>query len=122
MTVDLPVRPGQPVALALAPGANGLMRRSQSLVWAVVNHCGRQAVGRGRTNDIATLAEGSGEFNPHLEVDIAVEVDRHVSTTSQFLASQIVPDQATAARNDGGQLGRPGATPHDGEGDRIDLC
>src|SRR3989454_1701028 len=86
-----------------------------------VNGCGRQPAGSRGTNYVAVLFEGSREFNAHLELDIGVEIDSNVTTALQSLGAHIVPNPATALRHHGSKLGRLGATPYDGEGNRIHL-
>src|SRR5262249_22106704 len=92
VAVDLPVWAGQRVATARAPLLNGLMGLMQPVVGTEMRRRGDKA-GRGcRADDLTDAGERRVKLDTHLQIDLAVPVDRDVpASAGDLVRPQLIP-------------------------------
>ena len=102
VAVDFPVRAGQGVAVCGAPFLDFDMGLVQEVVRAEVRGRGDASGGRGGGDQFAVALVGRCQFNADFEVDLIIEVYRHVPTRPGNL---LRADHAPGRQSD--HAGRP---------------
>src|SRR5271166_5257965 len=105
MAVHFPARPGQLVVMVLAPLAHSLVGVTQAVVRPPVCRGGNCSGRSARADHPIVPCEGLRYFNANLEIYLAVQVQRQVSSGAWNLRrAHEVPHFAAGPGNDGRKL------------------